>query len=670
LQYKSLVLLSTIRLFLLTKVNNLESFIEKGHKLLASCVKNAANEVRWLTTNRRPNTLDNLPSPDKHDFWSLFEEIDNYRNEDSTPDAIKTSLSKYHTIFSNAYFDKPGKRKRRTTVDRGENKGQLQELEVDSIDDEVRVTEIRPTLEKSNSIAQWQREENISSPPDAARYIVAINERTTNNNQLNAILAHRFADQLKVRQQSAPCDYQGLTTFEMQQFVEHCLKQTDCTIAEVLLCSITFGKTTKQLDILLADPTANEHIRLTKDYFAYQVFHKLPSSTLSADKDFMLHDVEHHFAIECPRFGSNNTELSISNDVVYRAFISQFNKSKGTRITLGRIARYKKEWLTQQGNDDTLIALLHNSAVSANSGLSYSRFNIAELQSVHESFINHLLQQTPQAQLTLADNRAIGTRLAINDSVLSAGLKLLSGNIINLSKISIYHPLLHTEYTSYIQYMLALTTGYRPVNGIFGTINDFDLITGTIWISDKESRQGLAARILYLPKQAIQQIEYYQGYLQTLLSRYRYEKPTLAQRCQQALSGEGNLLFGRYSNDQDYQTTLDLSQNEIHKVFAVKQAQDYVTDMIEISPKYISEQTDRILPLPNNWNRHYMRNKLIEYGVKPALVDTWMGHEPIGAEGFGRYSGFSIADLKAIATTIETVFDRLEIYAINVVDGK
>lgn len=652
----------------MTKVVNLESFIEKGHNLLASCVKNAANEVRWLTTNRRPNTLDNLPSPDKHDFWSLFEEIDSNRNEDSTPDVIKTSLSKYHTIFSNAYFEKPGKRKRRTTVERSENKGQLEELSVDSTDDEVTVTEIRPTLEKSNNIAQWQREENISSPPDAAKYIVAINEQTTNNNQLNAILSHRFADQLKVRQQCAPCDYQGLTTYEVQQFIEHCIKQTDSATAQALICSIAFGKTTKQLDILLADATANEHIRLTKGYFVYQIFHKLPSSTLSADKAFLLHDVEHHFAIECPRFGS--TGPNISSDTVFRAFISQFNKSKGTRVTLGRIARYKKQWLTQQGNDETIIALLHNSAVSANSGLSYSRFNIAELQSVHEVFINHLLQQTPQAQLTLADNRAIGTRLAINDSMLSAGLKLLSGNIINLSKISIYHPLLHTEYTSYIQYLLALATGYRPVNGIFGTIDDFDLVTGTIWISDKESRQGLAARILYLPKQAIHQIEYYLNYLETLLNRYRYENPTLAQRCQQALSGEDSLLFGRYSNDQDYQTTVDLCQNEIHKAFVVKQAQDYVTEVIEISPKYISEQTDRILPLPNNWNRHYMRNKLIEYGVSPPLVDAWMGHEPIGAEGFGRYSGFSVADLKAIATTIEAVFDRLEICAINVIGDR
>lgn len=102
LQYKSLVLLCAIRLFLLTPVKSIETLIEKGHSLLASCVKNATNEVRWITLNRRPNTLHNLPDPDLFDLLGLFGKIDEYRNQVGTPEAIKTSLSKYHTIFSNA----------------------------------------------------------------------------------------------------------------------------------------------------------------------------------------------------------------------------------------------------------------------------------------------------------------------------------------------------------------------------------------------------------------------------------------------------------------------------------------------------------------------------------------------------------------------------------------
>ncbi|MCJ8268848.1 MAG: hypothetical protein MJK04_05530, partial [Psychrosphaera sp.] len=279
LQYKSLILLAAIRLFLLTPVKNIELLIEKGHSLLASCVKNATNEVRWITLNRRPNTLDNLPDPDLFDLLGLFGEIDDSRNDESTPDAIRTSLSKYHTIFSNAYHDKPGKRKNRAPSDRCANKSQLEELEVGTTDEDVTVTEIRTSLAKTKNVAEWQREESVSSPPDAARYIVAINEQTTKNNQLNAILAHRFADQLKVRQQSAPCDFQGLSVFEVHQFIQHCInecEQNDNAVAEMLICSIAFGKTISQLEALNADSTANEHLRLTDNYLVYQAFHKLP----------------------------------------------------------------------------------------------------------------------------------------------------------------------------------------------------------------------------------------------------------------------------------------------------------------------------------------------------------------------------------------------------------
>lgn len=199
-------------------------------------------------------------------------------------------------------------------------------------------------------------------------------------------------------------------------------------------------------------------------------------------------------------------------------------------------------------------------------------------------------------------------------------------------------------------------------------ISKLKKLTGTLWISDKESRQGIAARILYLPSQAIEQVKCYLNYLEVLHQRYRFEDTVLAKRIEQALNGTGSLFFGRYANAQDYQTTYTTPQNsDLRRQFAIRPAHEYSTEIIELTPKYISEQTDRILPLPNNWNRHYMRNKLIEYGVQPTIVDAWMGHEPIGAEGFGRFSNLATADLKNVAITIAQIFTAMAISPITIV---
>ena len=68
---------------------------------------------------------------------------------------------------------------RRASLERSANKTQLRELEVTGSQNEVKVTENRTSIEKIKNIAQLQREEDLSSPPDVARYIVVINEQTT-----------------------------------------------------------------------------------------------------------------------------------------------------------------------------------------------------------------------------------------------------------------------------------------------------------------------------------------------------------------------------------------------------------------------------------------------------------------------------------------------------------
>ncbi len=129
------------------------------------------------------------------------------------------------------------------------------------------------------------------------------------------------------------------------------------------------------------------------------------------------------------------------------------------------------------------------------------------------------------------------------------------------------------------------------------------------------------------------------------------------------------MFFSRYPSEQNYQVSFTTEENQVNRQFAVKAEQSYLTQIIELTPKTISELTNRILPLPNNWLRHYMRSKLIEHKINPTLVEAWMGHEPIGAEGFGRFSALAVADLKLVTAIIQTIFDQLCLTPLDVTGG-
>ena len=59
---------------------------------------------------------------------------------------------------------------------------------------------------------------------------------------------------------------------------------------------------------------------------------------------------------------------------------------------------------------------------------------------------------------------------------------------------------LHNLFSDYLFVLLGLSSGYRPVNEIFGRLEDIDTLTGMYFISDKENRIGAGeGRFIYLP---------------------------------------------------------------------------------------------------------------------------------------------------------------------------
>ncbi|MER0461437.1 hypothetical protein ABR853_21350, partial [Aeromonas caviae] len=187
----------------------------------------------------------------------------------------------------------------------------------------------------------------------------------------------------------------------------------------------------------------------------------------------------------------------------------------------------------------------------------------------------------------------------------------------------------HNHYLCYVWALLTFVTGHRDVTAPLGSLADYNPITRTWWISDKEIRNGLAARTLVIPVTAARQVALYQAHLHTLGQRYRLLHRELAQRCDAALDGSQNLLF------------FILHDNQGHLLLQ------------DPTPSNLNQQLGDRLPFQHNWARHHLRSVLLRSELAPSVIDGWMGHEEIGESIFGRHSGLSIQALQQVAELIE-----------------
>jgi hypothetical protein len=198
----------------------------------------------------------------------------------------------------------------------------------------------------------------------------------------------------------------------------------------------------------------------------------------------------------------------------------------------------------------------------------------------------------------------------------------------------------HNDYVLYVWSILSFVTGHRHVNAPLGQLTDYNSENNSWWISDKEIRKGLAARLIVIPETAAMQVTLYKDHLQALTQQMRFVMPEIEARCHESLNGSGNFLFFIASDSHGNLTLRDLT------------------------PSSLSTQFKSSMPFPGNWPRHHLGTALINEGISPELVDGWMGHEDIGEEAFGKFSMLTLKNFSVIASAIENILNVHEIRAI------
>lgn len=459
-------------------------------------------------------------------------------------------------------------------------------------------------------------------------------------------LAKAAANNIFRREKQLTCEYRQLTQYEVTCLVEHCMNyvEVDDNCA-YLLTSLLIGKNLEEIkynnhSLVIKDsgPFKNQPVWLYKPNLPEHKVDESLETLLNRSVGKVIMSLPKQLTSALSKLLTTPMDLIQIKDSV-QFIIDTINKEKHTRLTLPRIINYLSYFLNSQGVDATEVALLLGKSIQQEPGCSYYQVNVGQLLQLHQKFVKDVLANANQLfvnEINQPTEITVGSQLQVKSETLVKMFALLHDrlSVLRNMKWSALEEF-HNIYTIYILYMLNLSTGHRPVRHPYETLNCFDLNAGTLYISDKEVRSSLSARVIALPKIAIDQMSFYKAYLTDILPFTTNIKIETGKQIQNALTADGPLFF--FLNDLNF---------------------------MAVTPANLDAYSSDILPLKLNWHRHFMRTWLRKNHIHGHLIDGWMGHISSGGDALGRYSGICMADLKDIATVINTfLVDELQIKA-------
>ncbi|GAA6186649.1 hypothetical protein [Aliiglaciecola sp. NS0011-25] len=452
-------------------------------------------------------------------------------------------------------------------------------------------------------------------------------------------LAKAAANNIFRREKQLTCEYRQLTQYEVTCLVEHCMSyvEVDDNCA-YLLTSLLIGKNLEEIkynngSLVIKDsgPFKNHPVWLYKPNLPEHKVNEPLEILLKRSVGKVIMSLPQQLTQALSRLPITPLDLIQIEDSV-QLIIDAINKEKHTRLTLPRIINYLSYFMNNHGVDATEIALLLGKSIQQEPGCSYYQVNVGQLLQLHQRFVKDVLENANQLfvnEINQPTEITVGSQLQVKSEMLVKMFALLHDRLSALRNMK-WSALeeFHNLYTIYILNLLNLSTGHRPVRHPYETIDCFDLNAGTLYISDKESRSSLSARVIALPQLAIEQLSFYHAHLTNIVSYITNIKIETGKQIQNALIAEGPLFF--FLNDLNFKA---------------------------VTPANFDAYSSDILPLKLNWHRHFMRTWLRKNGIHGHLVDGWMGHINSGGDALGRYSGICMADLKDIATVINTLLD-------------
>mgnify|MGYP003384844035 CR=1 FL=1 len=500
---------------------------------------------------------------------------------------------------------------------------------VDSDDEPIEIIEYIQTYIDEN-VYHVEEVERVIDQPKIEQFYSVKNEKSKEINQSLALqnqAAKAVINNINRRQKKLSTSASHLTQREVSILIDECteniLKSEEYPY---LLLSLTFGRDLTEL--------YTERFDLIEKGLFYGV---------STEIDLPKHEIKSQFS-SWVRRSSKQINLKLPSIVgeglsspiirhykpapeIYKMndILTSINKEYKTNLTLNRIRHYFEFYLRSKGVDGSEIAFILDRGLPQEPGTYYYSVNTEKLQSIYQNYVEHLFQE-PQIK-NEPNNNKVGSQLQVIPSTISnlfseISIRLNQERNRRSERVVDFHNL----YVLHSILLLNLATGHRPVCDPYESLNIFDFSAKTIFISDKEERTELAARVLVLPDLAIEQLSNYLAHLNVLSIYYRNTYPEVAEQIMLSKTGGGS------------ETTLFF--------FIIDD------ELVHVTPTTLKGYLDDVFPLPLNWHRHFMRTKLRELGFSGPFVDSWMGHIGHAGANFDRYSGLSMDDLRQISKGI------------------
>ena len=443
-----------------------------------------------------------------------------------------------------------------------------------------------------------------------------------------------------------PCSFNGSTHAEIGKLLTILLADLNCqetrAIAWIVLAALLTGRGIDQVLKILSGKTPDtKFISTFTGQVRLQHQHTVPAQTQPETNQHLISAVSLHVTLVLPDLLAAplpvvdaETELKISE------YVSRISKTTLPRLNINQIGKELERSMVQNQTDRLLIALISGAELRERAALSYTRATNAMLQQCYQRQLTQWFSLVPHdivfSEYTSGD--AYGSPLRIPDSKLAEYFHFLQTELSLLRHFSRDDPAeYHNVFVCYCYLVWSLCTGIRPVDNPFGRNSQINPITGAVWIDDKDIRNGSSSRIVYFTDSALQQYQMYISHLQELSRHFASLKPEWSQRCDAAIKGEMSLLF------------------VMDKYNRVKEAEQ----------KKIKPYLKKVWPLQANWARHHLRSILTEQAFLGATIDAWMGHQEVGEEFEGTYSGAGYTDLKPIRDWLNEYMQSLQIQVIS-----
>ncbi len=444
-----------------------------------------------------------------------------------------------------------------------------------------------------------------------------------------------------------------LTDHEIRIFFNFVFKQineSNSCIKAILLFMFLYSRSFEQTCQILSrnNDQTDERIVLINNlaYLATSV--ELTDFTINNTNKDYLNYVDDVYYLSIPLEIQNDIKQSITmsfhklknlkNEL--KDSFKTINKEHNTRITLAKITRAFAYYCNNSDTDKIFFEYWLN--ISARHSVT-KYYCTLSANTINNQYIYKVKPFVNQYDINLSfdssliQDQLVGSKLSIKEEKIT---ELFNQSIdyfkykpnITLSNIIHYH----NNYVLYTYLILSFATAIRRVISPFDTLINFDLVRNIVRISDKENRSNDTSRHIMLCDVASLQIDFYLKHLSNLKSILK-----------------ANFNKSHLKIDEIFSSKRPFLQLFINNQF--KELTAYELDF------YLKQ----IWPLPSNWARRFMADYLKKFGLKHSLLRCFLGHEEIGLENFGRYSGFCYSDLKTIKEAIDSVFKTLNIQAIR-----